>query len=236
MGRALALFLSLWGLACAGRGESREGAQPITMTLSLRPVADGEPCVGEIARTIEAAQLGLDELTADGERSPGVRPARIEVVPHVVASEHLPPVDAPIVRAARRETLRDAIALVRRRGAIDIPPHVHVVEERGPDGWELRFVDTRRGFELETGALAKLVSPQPDGAVGVIVFLTEADAGRFEALTDELVGRRLAMLAGDDESLTAPIVSSAIPGGTMWITTSTPAEADELLARLVRAQ
>jgi hypothetical protein len=230
-GTARLFFVGVLLLGCTARGPSREGAVPITARLALRPAADGEPWVRDIADAIGLEQELHSELRADGTPAERGVPS-IEVSQNVISSEYFPAVHAMRIHSARRESLADALTRARDQAttlAGDIVP----VYEHATDGWDLLFVHDAGGFELEPGAVAKL-EPGRDGEdAGVAVFLGEGDGVRFEQLTREQLGRRVAVLDGD-ESLMIPTVKDVIPGGTLWITAGADEPPDALFARLVR--
>jgi hypothetical protein len=226
------LAIALLLIGCTARGPNRDGAVAITAHLALRPGADGEAWVRDVADAIGNEQLQRDELTANGERSPRVLP-RIEVTPNPIYSDHMAPLQAMSIRASDRDVLAQALARAKesRRGEADVVP----VYERDGDGWQLYFVHSLQGFELTAGAMAKVVEEKTDAGPehGVVIFLADEDAPRFEQLTRDHLGRRIALVSGD-ESLMNPVVRDVMPGGTVWITPGQQQTADELLARLVR--
>ena len=225
---AIALLLVV---GCTGRGSNREGAVAITAHLALRPGADGEAWVRDVSEAIANEQLQQDELTAQGQRAERTLP-HIEVTPNPLYSDRYPPVHAMTIRASDRAALSAALARVKESRGSD--GDVMPVYERDADGWQLYFVHSLHGFELAAGAMAKIAEDSSEAGVerGVTIFLADEDAPRFEQLTREHVGRRVALVTSD-ESLMFPVVREAIPGGTLWITPGRES-ADDMLARLVR--
>lgn len=201
----------------------------VTAQLALRPVADGEAWPDAMAQALWREQEQGMELRADGKRADDP-PPHLEVEPYTISSPSTPPIPTWRIGGGRKalgEALTRARAKIAAPAAGDIVP---AYEQQG-DGWELRFVHTVGGFELEPGALAKLGEPDEQGQIGVVVFLAEGDGARFEQLTREHVGRRISLVHGD-ESLMTPVVLEPIPGGTLWITPGDGRPA-ELLSRLV---
>ncbi|HWB78625.1 MAG TPA: hypothetical protein VG755_26855 [Nannocystaceae bacterium] len=225
---AIALLLVV---GCTTRGPDREGAVAVTAHLALLPGADDEPWVRDISDAIHTEQLQQDELTADGVPAPRTLPY-IDVSPQPLYSDRAPPIDAVRIHAGDRNALATAFARAQeRRGKRD---DIVPLYEHGADGWQLYFAHSQQGFELAAGAMAKVVENiDEDGPTRVVtLFLADEDAPRFEQLTREHVGRRIALVSGD-ESLMFPVVREAIPGGRLQIAPGLES-ADAMLARLVR--
>jgi preprotein translocase subunit SecD len=200
--------------ACTGRGIDRSNAVPIRASLAVRPVADGDPWVGTVAATAQGT------LTA---------PA-IEISSQTLSSRSSAPVVAHWMRGPKA-TLEE---LARRAGPA--PAGLAVAYERERDDrWSLVVLRAHAGMVLDVTTLVTLAwAPEPADQAepeGVYLLLSSDDGERFEQLTIEHDGRRLAIVDGD-EVLMAPTVTEPIGGGQLLITPGADGSAGELYQRL----
>lgn len=204
--------------ACTGRGIDRSDAVPIRASLAVRPVADGDPWVGTVAATAQGT------LTA---------PA-IEISSQTLWSRSLPPVEALAMRGPK-VTLE---ALARQAGPVPAGLAVAYEHER-EDRWSLVVLRADEGVVLDVTTLVTLAwAPEPADQSkaeadpeGVYLLLSPDDGERFERLTIEHDGRRLAIVDGD-EVLMAPTVAEPIGGGQLLITAGADGSSAELYQRL----
>jgi preprotein translocase subunit SecD len=99
------------------------------------------------------------------------------------------------------------------------PPELAPVWERhptyeAPPVWQLHFIDTQAGFELDGGASATLFRGSEVPAIRLK--LSPAQRELFAALTRAQLRRRVAFVIGD-EVVNVPIVWEEIPGGEVML-------------------
>lgn len=201
--------------ACTGRGIDRSDAVLVRASLAVRPVADGDPWVDTIAATAQGTLSAPD----------------VEVAEEVMTSRSLPPVRSRRIHARAKPTLVD---LVGRAGPA--PAGLAAAYERERDDrWGLVVVRIDGGMELGPATAATLAwgtepadQREPEG---VYLLLDRDDGQRFESLTIEHDGRRLAIVAGD-EVLMAPTVQEPIGGGQLLISPGLEGTAVDLYERL----
>ena len=199
--------------ACTGRGMDMTGAVPVRAHLEVRPVADGHPWVDGVAADAQGTLAGA------------------EVIVDTLSSRSLPPVHSQQVHAGTKGSL---VGLVERAGPV--PAGLRVAYERKQDDrWVLVAVREGEGMTLGSGTLVKAAWGSEPGehqsAEGVFLLLERGDAVRFEQLTVEHDGRRLAILDGD-EALMAPVVQEPVGGGQILITPGPQGTVEELYERL----
>jgi preprotein translocase subunit SecD len=120
-----------------------------------------------------------------------------------------------------------------------------VVDEKDSAGAEtLPFAHVRQGGEsslrvtkeavLDGADVARAVAQKDPitGDYGVLVTLTEKGKERFATVTERSVGKRLAVIV-DGKIVTAPVVRTKIPGGSLVVSGNlTAKEAGELAEKL----
>lgn len=226
MGRIHARASLIAGLAalvaaCTGTGIERGDAVAVRATLSVRPVADGDPYVERLATT---AQDTLPE---------------VETTVETLYSDRLPPVEAWRVRAGSKGTLVELVARAGSPPAGSAVGYEHEQLQGGESRWSVVLVHDDRGLVLGPDTRVKLAwgsGPIEQRQIeGVYLLLGSADGRAFEQLTIEQVGRRLAILDGEDV-LTAPTVHEPIGGGQILIRPGNDGSAGELYQRLTGAQ
>jgi hypothetical protein len=216
MSRALSIVgLAAVLAACTGQGIDRSHAVPVRASLEVRPVADGDPWVNTVAATAQGTLSASD----------------VEVAEEIMTSRSLPPVRSQRIHAREKPAL---VELARRTGPAPAGMALAYERERD-DWWGLVVVRVDEGMALSpatavTLAWAKEPGEQPDPE-GVYLLLDRDDGERFETLTIEHDGRRLAILAGE-EVLMAPTVLEPIGGGQLLITPGGGASAIDLYERL----
>jgi hypothetical protein len=200
--------------ACTGRGIDRTDAVPVRASLAVRPVADGDAWVGTIAA---AAQ---DPLAASG----------VEISSQTSYSHRLPPVEVRSIRGAKRSL----VELAERVGPAPAGLATAYEHERD-ERWSLVVVRVDEGMVLGPTTLVKLAwASEPAERAepeGVVLLLSPDDGERFEQLTIEHDGRRLAIVDGD-EVLMAPTVHEPIGGGQLLISPGSDGTAADLYQRL----
>src|ERR1044071_728498 len=120
-----------------------------------------------------------------------------------------------------------------------------VVEEKNSaSAEELPVAHARAGGERSLRVMKESVLDSSDvarataqkdavtGDYGILVKLTEKGKERFAAVTEQSIGKRLAVIV-DGKIVTAPVVRTKIPGGSMVVSGNmTAKEADELAEKL----
>lgn len=212
---ALVMGLTASMAACTGRGIDRTDAVPVRTSLSVRPVADGDPWVETIAATAQGTLAG---------------PA-IEVVEVPIVSRSLPSVRSQQVYAGTKQTLVDLVARAESAPAGLVAGY----ERQRDDRWALVVMRVDDGMVLGPDTLVKLswaTEPgEPSDPEGVYLLLDRDDGERFERLTIEHDGRRLAIADGEDV-LMVPTVQEPIGGGQLLISAGEGSTAAELYERL----
>lgn len=187
---------------------------PVRASLAVRPVADGDPWVGTVAATAQGTL---------------VAPA-VEISSRTLHGSRSAPVQAHTLRGTRA-TLEQ---LAERAGPAPTNLAVAYEHERD-DRWSLLVLRVDEGMVLDVTTLVKLAwAPGPAEqaeAEGVYLLLSPDDGERFEQLTIEHDGRRLAIVDGD-EVLAAPTVVEPVGGGQLLITAGGDSTAAELYERL----
>lgn len=218
--RSLIVGLGVSMVACMGTGIERSGAVAARATLSIRPVADGDPYVETVAA---AAQDTLPEVVVTSE---------------TIYSRRLPPVDSLRLRAGSKMTLVDA---VERAGPVPTGLAVayeHEAEQPDQPRWSMVVVRRDEGMVLGPDTLVKPAwapaTKEPQELEGVFLLLGPDDGRAFEQLTIAHDGRRLAIL-DRDEVLMAPTVQEPIGGGQIMISPGGDSSAAELYERLTGA-
>ena len=200
------LLLAAGALGLAGCKGAQQVDVAVTGKVEIRPVADDDPWVAALGLVIQPA--GADGPIAEVER--GSTPQGETTW---------------TFRAKTPRHLREAIEGVVTAGdAKPQPEHLELVFEalidrESGDLHTAYFVTREQGLALDSGTRAAYLE---DGPMPVILLkMTEADGERFAALTDEYLGKRLAMIV-DGVCLSAPAVHEKIDGGEVQLTSGPP--------------
>ncbi len=205
------LLLTAWLLSATGvvssckRGgdEAATEQHAIVAEVLVAPVLDRDPWVIAFLTEISITRPPGTDARLDGRNGPeGLRHAE------------------PIIEGETREALEGALAAYenKRPRSPEIMP-VWEFEPFGPGErvvWRLHFVDRSRGFVLDDQARAGIV--RHDHGPSVHIWLGEEQRKLFEAMTRELVGGRLAVVA-DGDLVMLPMVMEPIVDGQLQLLT-----------------
>jgi hypothetical protein len=212
--QTIVAVLAAWVAACTGRGIDRSDAVPVRASLAVRPVADGDPWIDTVIATAQGT----------------LAPPAIEISSEPLLSRSSAPVEAHWLRGTKG-TLEQ---LAERAGPAPAGLAVAYEHERD-DRWSLMVLRVDEGMVLDVTTLVTVAwAPGPadqSDPEGVYLLLSPDDGERFERLTIEHDGRRLAIVDGD-EVLMAPTVLEPIGGGQLLITAGAHGSAADLYQRL----
>lgn len=236
--RAMAALTALASPAQAGEPTGRDGLEAvaiersgerITVTLTEAAMAGrlawaAEQSLAVLSRRIDA--LGMRDVAV--ERQDG---GRILVrAPWPGDSDELRDV---LVRAARMTVHLGC----DEGGGSDIaqaPPLGCVLAEPAEEGGDAIAIETRVRLTGEDLVDAQVAVGAPGRTPSVMFRLTAEGSAALARLTQENVGRRLAVLV-DDKVMTAPVIQTAILSGVGQIQADFTAESATRLAALLRA-
>lgn len=211
MMRRLFLTLGLLGLGlgplpgCKSDDASAAAATSVAAHVRIAPVADRHPWVIAFLTEVSITRPPGADAHLDGRNEPGLR------------------VGEPVFEAETQAALADFLASYERTHAR--PPELAPVWEQVAPGsagagaskpWQLHFIDTQAGFELDSEATASIV----EGAMGPVVRLQlgAAQRERLASLSEASLGHRVAVVIADDVVM-VPIVRDVISGGVVELWT-----------------
>lgn len=200
----LLLASSGWVSGCKrDDGKAAIERHAIAAEVLVAPVVDHDPWVIALLTEISITRPPGADARLEGRNGPaGLRHGE------------------PVIEGETREALERALAAyeAKRPRSPELVP-VWEFEPFGPGervAWRLHFVDRSRGFWLDEQAHAGIV--RHDHGPSVHIWLGEAQRERLFALTQELVGGRLAITI-DGELAMLPMVMEPIPSGEIQLLT-----------------